>query len=65
MTFSVTNVLQTSRAVAVTIGVPPNVEAWAQGPNADATLSLANSANSKVVVIGSGEDGMPLILGGN
>jgi len=31
----------------------------------DATLSLANSANSKVVVIGSGDDGMPLILGGN
>jgi len=31
----------------------------------DATLELANSANSKVVVIGSGEDGMPLILGGN
>ena len=26
---------------------------------------LANSANTKVVVIGSGEDGMPLILGGN
>jgi len=31
----------------------------------DATLELANSANSKVVVIGSGDDGMPLILGGN
>ena len=31
----------------------------------DATLELANSANSKVVVIGSGKDGMPLILGGN
>jgi regulator of protease activity HflC (stomatin/prohibitin superfamily) len=31
----------------------------------DATLDLANSANSKVVIIGSGEDGMPLILGGN
>lgn len=31
----------------------------------DATLALANSANSKVVVIGSGEGGMPLILGGN
>ncbi|RLD70211.1 MAG: prohibitin family protein, partial [Bacteroidetes bacterium] len=30
----------------------------------DATLELANSANSKVVVIGSGDDGMPLILGG-
>jgi regulator of protease activity HflC (stomatin/prohibitin superfamily) len=31
----------------------------------DATLELANSGNSKVVVIGSGDDGMPLILGGN
>ena len=31
----------------------------------DATLKLANSANSEVVVIGSGDDGMPLILGGN
>jgi regulator of protease activity HflC (stomatin/prohibitin superfamily) len=30
----------------------------------DATLQLANSPNSKVVVIGSGEDGLPLILGG-
>ena len=31
----------------------------------DATISLATSANAKVVVIGSGDDGMPLILGGN
>jgi regulator of protease activity HflC (stomatin/prohibitin superfamily) len=31
----------------------------------DATLELANSANAKVVVIGSGEDGLPLILGNN
>lgn len=31
----------------------------------DATLALANSANSKVVVIGSGDEGLPLILGGN
>ncbi|TBW29313.1 prohibitin family protein [Gramella sp. KN1008] len=30
-----------------------------------ATLELAKSPNSKVVVIGSGDDGMPLILGGN
>lgn len=29
----------------------------------DATLELANSTNSKVVVIGSGETGMPIILG--
>ncbi len=30
-----------------------------------ATLELAKSGNSKTVIIGSGEDGMPLILGGN
>ena len=31
----------------------------------DATLELANSPNSKVIVIGSGEDGLPMILGNN
>ena len=31
----------------------------------EATQQLANSPNSKVIVIGSGEDGLPLILGGN
>ncbi len=31
----------------------------------EATLELAKSPNTKVVVVGSGEDGMPLILGGN
>lgn len=31
----------------------------------EATEKLANSQNSKIVVIGSGKDGMPLILGGN
>ncbi|MCB9231510.1 MAG: prohibitin family protein [Bacteroidia bacterium] len=31
----------------------------------EATKELANSNNSKVVVIGSGKDGMPLILGNN
>lgn len=31
----------------------------------EATTSLAESPNSKVVVIGSGKDGLPLILGGN
>jgi len=29
----------------------------------DATLELAKSSNSKVIVIGSGESGMPIILG--
>ena len=31
----------------------------------DATLKLAESENAKVVVVGSGEDGLPLILGSN
>ncbi len=31
----------------------------------DATLKLSTSSNTKVVVIGSGKDGLPLILGGN
>ncbi len=31
----------------------------------EATVKLSESQNSKVVVIGSGEDGLPLILGGN
>ncbi|MEN8155966.1 MAG: prohibitin family protein [Bacteroidota bacterium] len=31
----------------------------------DATLELANSANAKVIVVGGGEDGLPLILGNN
>lgn len=31
----------------------------------EATEKLANSSNSKIVVIGSGKDGLPLILGGN
>ncbi|MGD1959537.1 MAG: prohibitin family protein [Fulvivirga sp.] len=31
----------------------------------EATLELAKSPNSKVVVVGSGDDGLPLILGNN
>ncbi|WP_258097097.1 prohibitin family protein [Marinoscillum pacificum] len=31
----------------------------------EATKELANSPNSKIVVVGSGKDGLPLILGGN
>ncbi|MBL7876190.1 MAG: prohibitin family protein [Cyclobacteriaceae bacterium] len=31
----------------------------------EATMELAKSPNSKVVIIGSGKDGMPLILGNN
>ena len=31
----------------------------------EATLKLAESPNSKVVIVGSGDEGLPLILGGN
>ena len=31
----------------------------------EATMLLANSPNSKVIVVGGGEDGLPLILGNN
>ena len=31
----------------------------------EATLELAKSPNSKVVIVGSGKDGLPLILGNN
>ena len=31
----------------------------------EATQALASSPNSKVIVIGSGDSGLPLILGGN
>ncbi|HIO68687.1 MAG TPA: prohibitin family protein, partial [Flavobacteriales bacterium] len=31
----------------------------------EATLKLAESNNAKVVVVGSGKDGLPLILGNN
>lgn len=31
----------------------------------EATEKLANSNNSKIIVIGSGKDGLPIILGGN
>jgi hypothetical protein len=31
----------------------------------EATLELAKSPNSKVVIVGSGKDGLPMILGNN
>ena len=34
-----------------------------QDKGIEATLQLANSANSKVIVIGGGEGGLPIILG--
>jgi regulator of protease activity HflC (stomatin/prohibitin superfamily) len=36
-----------------------------QDKGIDATLKLAESPNSKVIVIGSGESGLPIILGNN
>ncbi|OQD42895.1 prohibitin family protein [Croceivirga radicis] len=36
-----------------------------QDKGIEATLELAKSPNSKVVVVGSGDDGLPLILGNN
>ena len=36
-----------------------------QDKGIEATLKLAQSPNSKVVVVGSGDDGLPLILGNN
>jgi regulator of protease activity HflC (stomatin/prohibitin superfamily) len=39
-------------------------DAYLRWKGVDATLALAQSANAKVVVIGAGKDGMPIILGG-
>ena len=36
-----------------------------QDKGIDATLKLAESPNAKIVVVGSGDDGLPLILGNN
>lgn len=46
----------------VSEGINQNLLRW---KGIEATEKLAGSANSKVVVIGSGGDGLPLILGGN
>ncbi|MEN8194722.1 MAG: prohibitin family protein [Bacteroidota bacterium] len=46
----------------VSQGINNNLLRW---KGIEATEKLANSTNSKVVVIGSGKDGLPLILGGN
>jgi regulator of protease activity HflC (stomatin/prohibitin superfamily) len=45
----------------VTQGVTPSYLRWR---GIDATLQLAQSGNSKVVVLGSGKDSLPVILGG-
>lgn len=39
-------------------------EGYLKWKGIDATLELAKSNNAKVVVIGAGQDGMPIILGG-
>ena len=31
----------------------------------EATEKIANSPNSKIIIIGSGKEGLPVILGGN
>jgi len=46
----------------VSEGINQNLLRW---KGIEATEKLANSQNAKVVVIGSGKDGLPLILGGN
>lgn len=46
----------------VTSGLTPEFLRW---KGIEATSTLANSDNAKVVVIGSGKDGLPIILGGS
>lgn len=46
----------------VSEGINANLLKW---KGIEATQDLAKSPNAKVVVIGSGEEGLPLILGGN
>ncbi len=45
----------------VSQGINQNILKW---KGIEATEKLANSSNTKVIVIGSGKDGLPLILGG-
>lgn len=42
-------------------GISPELLRW---KGIEATVKLAESANAKVVVVGAGKDGLPLILGG-
>jgi len=46
----------------VSSGITQDLLRW---KGIEATEKLANSPNAKIVVIGSGKDGLPLILGGN
>ena len=43
----------------------PNSAELLRWKGIEATEKLAQSQNAQVVVIGSGKDGLPLILGGN
>jgi regulator of protease activity HflC (stomatin/prohibitin superfamily) len=45
----------------VTSGLTPEFLRW---KGIEATSGLAKSDNAKVIVIGSGKDGLPIILGG-
>jgi len=40
-------------------------EGYLKWKGIDATLELAKSNNAKIIVIGTGKDGLPIILGGN
>ncbi len=46
----------------VSAGITPSLLKW---KGIEATLKLAESQNTKVVVIGNSEDGLPIILGGD
>ncbi len=46
----------------VSKGISDQVLKW---KGIEATEKLANSSNSKIIVIGSGKDGLPIILGGS
>ncbi|HEX4952727.1 MAG TPA: prohibitin family protein [Thermoanaerobaculia bacterium] len=46
----------------VSTGISDQLLRW---KGIEATLKIAESPNTKVVVVGSGKDGLPLILGGN
>ena len=45
----------------VSEGITPSYLRWR---SIDATLQLSRSSNSRVVVVGTGKDGLPVILGG-
>lgn len=45
----------------VTAGISENLLRW---KGIEATEKLANSTNTKIIVVGAGKDGLPLILGG-